>query len=73
MSLLNEGTTFDKSAFANLIIYKGLVPKEDAVAVFGQRMAEHPSFSIGLGYMSFNYCTSLAVISYQKMLKSSVG
>lgn len=72
-SLFEEGSSFDNPVFANMIIHRGLVPTEDAVAVFGQRIAEHPSFVMGPGHVLLSYPTDLGKkVNLVAMSKSEV-
>jgi salicylate hydroxylase len=71
-SMFEEGSVYRDPVFAHMVVYRGLVSMEEAVEVFGEKIAKHPTFTMGPGTVLFQYPTDLGrkanmvVMSYQE-------
>jgi salicylate hydroxylase len=58
-SLFGANSAYDGHEFTGGVVYRAVVPMEEAVAAVGQSVAEHPTFLVGPGCVGYSYPTDL--------------
>jgi salicylate hydroxylase len=58
-SLFDACSTYNQHDFTGGVVYRAVVPIEEAVTALGRSVAEHPTFLVGPGCVGYSYPTDL--------------